>query len=280
MDAAPPRHVLVATDLSDRAGSAVRRAAQLAEQHDAQVTALHVLPAGLDAELTEFAHASLRRHLGQYAGTRMVQAVVRHGNVVREIEAEAADRDADLLVVGAHGAHWLADPFLGSTPQNLVRVSGAPVLVVKDPPDGVYRKVVLAVDTSPVSASAAHTATALTPHADHVVVHVSVVVGEIMMRMHGADEEHLALLRRVSTEQVRGDIENLAAELTPAARVVIEYGCPQTRLPELIRRHAADLVALGAGGRSSLGYALLGSVAQHVLRDAASDVLVVPTRAD
>jgi hypothetical protein len=52
MAAAPPRHVLVATDLSDQAGLAVRRAAQLGEQHDAQVTAVHVLPSGLDAELS------------------------------------------------------------------------------------------------------------------------------------------------------------------------------------------------------------------------------------
>ncbi|WP_291407476.1 universal stress protein [Actinophytocola sp.] len=95
--------------------------------------------------------------------------------------------------------------------------------------------------------------------------------------MHGASEELLAQLREASIEQVRGDIENVASELTPAAaRVVIEFGRPQTRLPELSRHHAADLVALGTGGRSSLGYALLGSVAQHVLRDAAPDVLVVP----
>jgi nucleotide-binding universal stress UspA family protein len=71
----------------------------------------------------------------------------------------------------------------------------------------------------------------------------------------------------------------VAAELAQAAtQVVIESGRPQTRLPELSRHHVADLVALGTGSRSSLGYALLGSFAQHVLRDALSDVLVVPAR--
>lgn len=279
MAAAPPRCVVVATDLSDQAGWAVHRAALLGEQHDAQVTALHVLPAGLDAELTEFAHACLGSHLDRHASTTEAQTVIRHGTVVGEIDAEAIERAADLLVVGAHGAHWLAGPFLGSTAANLVRVSRAPVLVVKNAPQGAYRTVVLAVDTSPASATAAHTASALTPHADHIVVHVSVVVGETLLRMHGASEEHLTQLRQVSTDQVRGDIENLAAELTPTpTQVVIESARPETRLPELSHRHTADLVAVGTGYRSPLGYALLGSVAQHVLRDAPSDVLVVPAR--
>jgi nucleotide-binding universal stress UspA family protein len=240
---------------------------------------MHVLPAGLDAELTEFAQSFLRSHLDRSAGPTVAEAAVRHGTVVHETLSEAADRGADVLVVGAHGGHWLTSPLLGSTPENLVRASQVPVLVVKNPPEGAYRTVMLAVDTTPDAAEAAHTACALTPPADHIVVHVTVVVGENLMRMHGASEEHLAQLREVSTEQVRGDIENMAAELKPAAaRVVIKSGRPQTLLPELSRHYAADLVALGTGGRSSLGYALLGSVAQHVLRDAVSDVLVVPAR--
>ncbi|MDX5964969.1 universal stress protein [Rhodococcus opacus] len=62
MFAVPPRQVLVATDLSDPAGRAVRRAAQLAGQHGARVTALHVLPMGVDSNLTEFAYTLLRSH--------------------------------------------------------------------------------------------------------------------------------------------------------------------------------------------------------------------------
>lgn len=149
-----------------------------------------------------------------------------------------------------------------------MRVSQAPVLVVKNQPEDRYWTVLLAVDTSPVAAEAAHTASALTPHADHVVVHVSIVLGEALMRLHGASDQQLAQLRQVSTDRVRDAIEKLAAELTPpAARVVIEPGCPQIDLPELTGRYSADLIAVGTRGRSPLGYALLGSVALHVLHD-------------
>lgn len=274
---APPRRILVATDLSEQAGSAVRRAGQLAAEHAAQLTAVHVLPAGLDAELTEFARRRVRSHIDRFAGPAMTEAVVRHGSVVREIVSTAAEYRADLVVVGAHGGHWLAGRLLGSTPQNLVRVSPEPVLVVKCESEGAYRTVVLAVDASDVARTAAHTACALTPHARHLVLHVAVVVGETLMEMHGVGEAQLAQLRATSTEQVRAEIEKLAVEMTPpAAQVLIESGRPHTRLPELSSQHAADLIALGTGGGPSLGYALLGSVAQHVLRDAPSDVLLVP----
>ncbi|WP_428506727.1 universal stress protein [Pseudonocardia sp.] len=275
--ATPPRRILVATDLSAQAGKAVRRAAQLGDQHRAQVSAVHVVPEGLAPELTEFARSRLRSHLDEYARTAAT-AVVRHGSVARAIDAEAGDGGADLLVVGAHGAHRLAGAFLGSTSANLVRVSRVPVLVVRNPPGGPYRTVVLAVDTSPASATAARTATCLTPQADHIVVHANVVLGESLMRMHGAGDEQLDQLRAASADEVRGDITALAAELVPpVTRIRIESGRPETLLPELCRRHVADLVAVGTGGRSPLGYALLGSVAQHLLRHAPSDVLVVPS---
>lgn len=280
MAATALRRLLVATDLSDQADLALRRAAQLSTEHNALMTALHVLPADLVAgagvDVVEFARACLGVHLHQHTGTTPVVAVVCQGRVVDEIVVEAVERGADLLVVGAHGEHWRAGS-LGSTPENLLRVSEVPVLVVRAPVERTYRRVVLAVDRSPVAAEAARTANALTPHAEHLVVHCAAVVGETLLRMHGATDEDVAQLRRVSTDQVRRHIEGLAGELAPAPdHVLVESGRPQNRLAQLARRCGADLVALGTGGRSAWGHALLGSVAQHVLREAPADVLVVP----
>jgi nucleotide-binding universal stress UspA family protein len=281
MAAAAPRRLLVATDLSDLAGLALRRAAQLSAEHDALLTAVHVLPAeflaGPGVDVAEMARAGLGACLDLHIGTAPVEGVVRQGGVVDEILVEATARDADLLVVGAHGEHGLAGPLLGSTPENLLRVSRVPVLVVRAPVERAYRRVVVAADLSPAAAGAAHTACALTPHAEHLLVHCAAVPGETLLRLHGATEDDLARLRRVSAGQVRGHLERLADELTPApSRVLVESGRAQTRLPELARRRGADLVALGTGGRSALGHALLGSVARHVLHESPTDVLVVP----
>lgn len=40
----------------------------------------------------------------------------------------------------------------------------------------------------------------------------------------------------------------------------------------------ADLMAIGTRGRSGVEHMLLGSVAEHVLREARCDVLTVPPR--
>lgn len=109
-------------------------AEQRAARRNAHLTALHVLPAGLDTELTEFAHACPLSRLDRFADLAIAETVVRHGAVAHEILSEAADRGADLLVVGAHGGHWPTSPLLGSTPDNPGRASPVPVLVVENPP--------------------------------------------------------------------------------------------------------------------------------------------------
>ena len=57
------------------------------------------------------------------------------------------------------------------------------------------------------------------------------------------------------------------------ALVVVE-GEPATALLGFARAHDNDLLALGTHGRTGLRRALLGSVAETVLRDAPADVLV------
>lgn len=274
---APLRQILVATDLSQRAGLALTRAAHLSRDHGASLTVLHVLPDEIDPDIARRARSSLVAHVTEHLESATVDVAIRRGKTTREISAEAVDRAADLVVVGAHGAHWLADAFLGSTAENLVRMSPAAVLLVKKPAKVAYRSVVLAVDTSEASASAARFATGLTPTANHIVVSVCVVVGENLLRMHGVGAEEIEELRMNCTEEVRERMTRLADALhTPPDQVIVTSGHPATRLAELCRSHAADLVVVGTGARSPMSYALLGSVAQQVMRQAAPDVLVVP----
>ncbi|MGW0026676.1 universal stress protein [Rhodococcus sp. NPDC003383] len=285
METSSLRHILVATDLSDGATHAVRRAAQLAREHHAQLTAVYV-PASAAPEKLRRANALLAEHLyrcvGDTAlndtavGDTQVDGVVRAGDIVSVVGAVAGECDADLLVVGAHGGR-LPIALLGSTAERLVGTSATPVLVVRNPSDGPYRTVLLAVDTTPASTAAARVAAAWTPDADHILVHVSVVMGEQLMRMHGADDVGLAQLRHVSTEQARSHLDDFASTLIPEpADSRIESGHAATRIPEIADEYRAELIVVGTGARSALEYAMLGSVAQHVLRFAGTDVLVMP----
>lgn len=272
------RQVVAATDLSLYGNRAVGRAVRLGRLHGARVTSVCVVSPRLDPDLVEDVRTRLAGHARQYAGAERVEVVVRSGRVSPTLVLEVERRDADLLVVGAHGVDRLADALLGTTPENLVRASRAPVLVVRGSPDKDYRRVLLAVDTQEFSLAAARCGIALSPGAEHWAVHTCVVPGEHMLRMNGVSEQELTRLRQVCLDEVRPRIERMAGTLPlPAAgsRLLITSGSPARTIPDLAGLHEADLVVVGTGARSKLEHALLGSVAQHVMRRALCDVLVV-----
>ncbi|OQO92242.1 universal stress protein UspA [Saccharomonospora piscinae] len=272
----PLRRVLVATDLSARSGVALRRAARLASLHRAELTALFAVPLPADDDLTAVAAEALRAHTAEYIGTRAAM-VVRSGSPAETIVAEAVDGSTDLLVLGAHGLRGLVGALVGSTTENVVHASPCPVLVVRTPVTADYDTVLLGVDDSATARTAARFGAALTPGADHTVVHVSVVIGEQLLRLRGLDDADLERLRAASTAEIRPRIEEFAATLRPGpATVVVGSGSPQRVLPELAARRKADLVVTGTGTTSRFERALLGSVAQNAVRHSPTDVLVVP----
>lgn len=280
-DVGIPRGILVATDFSAPADAAIARAGQLAAQHGARLTVLHVLPDGLDVDHDRVGRA-LREHALRAAGAVPADIAVRRGTVAAEIVAGALAADAGLVVVGAHGGDWLADLFLGGTAENVVRQSTIPVLLVKRSPapagrPTVYRSVILAVNDSAASVAAARFGGLLTPGAEHFAVHVCTVVGETLMRVYGASEEQIEQLRRISTAEVHEEIVRLASTFHPPPReIIVATGHPPTELSQQCGALRADLIVTGTGARSSAAYALLGSVAQHVMRQAPCDVLIVP----
>ncbi len=76
-------------------------------------------------------------------------------------------------------------------------------------------------------------------------------------------------------------LEALAAELSAHVPVVtaIESGIPVAeRIVDYAGHHAIDLIVLGTHGRTGFSRALIGSVAERVVRTAPCPVLTVPYR--
>jgi universal stress protein A len=59
----------------------------------------------------------------------------------------------------------------------------------------------------------------------------------------------------------------------------IEFGSPAARIVDYARRHGVDLIVVGTHGRTGVSRALLGSVAERVVRTAPCPVLTVPQSA-
>jgi len=143
------RSILLPTDFSRCAESALPYAADLARQMKARLVCLHVVetmmpPVGyaavaepmpvldLGGQLEESATRELPK-LGareECAGLD-VEEVVAHGDAAGEIVRVARERDIDLIVISSHGRTGFGRMIFGSTAESVVRHAHCPVLVVK-----------------------------------------------------------------------------------------------------------------------------------------------------
>lgn len=135
-------NVLIPTDGSDQAGSAVELGLDLAEQFDAKVHALYVieteatyiLTVGLsDENMEEY------EQYGEEVVTDVVDqasergldgtGVIKRGKISEEIVDYADDNGIDHIVMGERGRGSI-EKYLGSTAEKVLRMSKAPVTVV------------------------------------------------------------------------------------------------------------------------------------------------------
>jgi nucleotide-binding universal stress UspA family protein len=141
----PIHRIVVATDFSDLADTVVDQALDLAKQLNASITLVHayeipiygfpdgvlVAPADVASHIGAAAQASLdaiaKRH--ETRGVS-IATVLRVGPPWDEINAVAAEKSADLIVVGTHGRRGLARALLGSTAERVIRTAKLPVYVV------------------------------------------------------------------------------------------------------------------------------------------------------
>lgn len=288
------RRLLVATDLSPGAGRALARSVELAARHGARLTVLHVVEGGPAAPMLEarvrVAQADLRLEVDplllRFARPEPPRVDVRvvPGRDFEAIIAEARATEADLVVLGAHGAHTVRDLFVGTTAERVLRLGSCPVLVVRKVPRNSYRCVLVPVDFSEHSRLALDLALDIASGATVHVLHVPDVGLEPALRQTGATEAELEGYRRERIAAGEGDLARFleaAREATDPARdrvrveVLLEAGRPAAAIPALVRRLRADLVVMGTRGRTASPRVLLGSVTEHVLRDARCDVLAV-----
>jgi nucleotide-binding universal stress UspA family protein len=147
------KRILIATDGSPAALQAVELGLDLAEEHGAQVTFVHVAPAADVLPVAGFAMAgpvSVPHELDEHdeesldaalalAEARGIPALRRLlvGGAARQIVAYADEIDADLILVGSRGLGALEGTLLGSVSRQVLHDAKRPVLVVREVPQTV-----------------------------------------------------------------------------------------------------------------------------------------------
>jgi universal stress protein E len=289
-------HLMAATDLSAPARHAAERAASVAAQTGASLDLVHVaapapletlrrlvspVPEGLE---DRWQHAARERLDALAAALRaqhrlQVDVELATGAVPTELARLAADRRADLLVLGSRGDGFMRHVLLGSTAERLLRQVGRPMLVVKRAPRGPYRSVLVPVDLSDASLPALRLARAFAPQAELAVLNAFEAPFEGQLRFGGVDPDLLdryrIAARREALEGVRALCE--AAGLRPeTTRSIVQHGSAVVRILEQEQEQDADLVVVARRGAGALESMLLGSVSRELLARTECDVLVAP----
>ena len=140
------KKIIIPVDFSDHSEYALKTAAKLAKKHDAELLVLHMLEMS-DITLTtseefqsqkaafflQIAEQKLEGFLKKdYLNDLKVTSIIKHFKVFSEVNDVALKNDADLIVMGSHGSSGMAEFFVGSNTERVVRNANIPVLVVKN----------------------------------------------------------------------------------------------------------------------------------------------------
>lgn len=266
-----PKLILVAHDLSVEADVAVRRAAKLAAEHDAEVSLLHVIdaatPANRFGRTREAAEAALRDG-AQAAGLTRCELLIGEGPAATVIASTAEELQADLLVTGAHHRQML-EHFDGTTLEQILRCCRVPALLALDDPLRPYQRVLSALDFSVAACNAWRAACHwLPPRSELLAVH-AYDAGSDNRRIQERLEEQRALMEQLMQDecvQVGGTL--------PHRKCVVSSLNIRALIDQSLADWQPQLLVLGSRGRAALQQALLGSTARYYLRRPPCDLLV------
>jgi nucleotide-binding universal stress UspA family protein len=290
--------ILCPVDLSDVSRHALNHARAFAEWYRSAVTVLQVVWGGLppipfpgaissgrstplltDAQRAEFL-AGLSAFAGgaQNAGERLR---IEEGPILPAILRTATELPADLIVLGTHGLHGLDRFLLGSVTDRVLRTALCPVLTIPPrrtgaPGDvGRYRTVLCAVDFSPPSLTGLRYALSIAQETDArlLVAHVVDRATERAVR----HDDPLATSQDVLAEtvrQLRATVPDDVRDWCTPEEIAVS-GRPHERIVMLAETREADIIVMGAHGRSAANLRLFGSTANQVVRNASCPVLTV-----
>lgn len=279
--------LLAATDLLPKSEFAIDRAGLLADELGADLSLLHVVsPVSSDRVLEQSLEMAIARMKSRvrrplWHAEATPEVVVRAGNPARVILDTLASEEPSLLIVGPHDRRsGVVDALAGTIVEKAVSSRKSPVLMVQQSANVAYRNVLLALDVAPASRSALHAAESLVLRggAQATVIHAC-GADHGVLRPVGAEgidvPTHADWSPREATEAMRALLEQESADSTRYELVVAD-GNPLRTIIRAIEAHKPDLLVMGTRGDGRMRRAVLGSVANQLLKVAACDVLIVP----
>ncbi len=272
------RSILLATDFRQSSDEAAGVTVRLAQSFGSRITVLHVREEFLSWPVSPFENQDRLTARLQAEKVELAEFVVRAGPVADMVIGIAQEVEPDLLVIGSGEKVRDGHLALGPIAEAILERAGSPVLAVN--PHGPklrFQTILCPVDSSPASRRGLKDAIQLA-HAFGGKLVVLSVVPEVSWlaaavetgQLDGAKLEHeIKWVREFDGFLAGVSFDGVAYQKE------IRHGAPHEQILAVAKEHTADLIVMGATGRTGLVRVLLGSVTRRMLRQLPCSVLVV-----
>jgi nucleotide-binding universal stress UspA family protein len=138
--------------------------------------------------------------------------------------------------------------------------------------------IVLPIDGSATADAAARFAEDIARAEGDVIL----VVGVVVSLPAGTDEASsvTAAIHDFISEQVTNEAARVRATGIPAEEIVVGADSPHEGILQVAAERGADMIVMGTHGRTGLSRAVIGSVADRVVRHAPIPVVLVPLKTE
>ena len=263
------KKIIVPIDFSEHSEYALEAASNIARKYNSELIVLHmlelsnaILTAGSNALNEEavfylkLAEQKFETFLDKpYLEGIKVTSIVKHFKVWSEVNDIATEHDANLIVMGSHGASGIKEVLVGSNTEKVVRHSDIPVLVIKHNPILFdFENGVFASDFSDdaVAPYLKAKATFDTLGAKMHLVYVNSPDGNFRSSSE-IDKRVADFLKKAE-----GDLSNLSN-----VHVVSDYSIEKGIL-NFANVIGADLIAVATHGRKGLAHFFEGSISEDL----------------
>jgi len=280
------KRILFPTDFSSCAKQAFSHAMFHAEAHDADLHIVHSVtwrnrdptvsmpdPGAITEEMERAAKVMVAEHieLSKDRPFNIIEKTIRGSSPSSVILEYAKQNDIDLIVMGNQGNKGLQRFILGSVAEEVARLSDCPVITVHADANchlRPIRRILAPMDFSDCAKAAFSRACELAAlhGADVLMLHVAQdfyypgwpdteianfpeLIEGIRKRRHAAMTE----IAESSNVDVKTEID-------------VSVGGAYQSIVSFAEERNIDLIVIGSRGRSGVAYALLGSVAERVIR--------------
>ena len=309
------KNILVVVDLTQSSSLALLRAVELAQNNQASLTVVGVVPkmtAGIgmpeggpiSADLQKYANAAAKKTLEAairpFASQIDIQATVLVGAPFLEIIKEVLRNGHDLVIKIPENIAWL-DRIFGSDDMHLLRKCPCPVWLVKQSTSKTYRRILAAIDVDmdhpPDEVAKRHqlniqilemaVSLALSNFAELHVVHAWQEIGESTVSNPFIDysevkayeySENIHSLHSHEFDKLITEVMNRKnAELDEFLNLQkhLIKGLPEKEIPVLVNELGVDLVVMGTVARTGIPGFFIGNTAETILSQIQCSVLAI-----